>query len=175
MASGDTLVVFGALHNEPPDADFATLDTILVASADEPDDLIRVLDFDPGATNEHAEFSAVMPRHYAGTTGITVTLIWSSDATTGNVKWDVAFKSVTDDADDLDTKVYAAVNTVTATTATVAGEADYAAITFTDGADMDSVAVGEYFRMRVTRDSADAADTMNSNDAELIAIEIKET
>ena len=174
MASGDTLVVFTAHDNEPPDADFATLDQILVASADEPDDLIPVLDFDPGATNEHADFAGVMPRHYAGG-GITVTLIWSSGATTGNVKWDMAFKSVTDDADDLDTKVYAAVNTVTATTASAAGEADYAPITFTDGADMDSVAAGEYFRMRVTRDSADAADTLNSNDAELIAIEIKET
>jgi hypothetical protein len=174
MASGDTLCVFFANDNEPPDADYATLDTILVASADEPDDYIPVLDFDPGATNEHAEFGGFMPRHYGGG-GITVTLIWSSDATSGAVKWNVALKSVTDDADDLDTKVYAAANTVTATTANAAGEADYAAITFTDGADMDSVAVGEYFRMRVTRDSADAADTLNSNDAELICVEIKET
>jgi hypothetical protein len=40
---------------------------------------------------------------------------------------------------------------------------------------MDSVAVGEYFRLTVTRDSADAADTMNSNDAELIAVYLRET
>lgn len=174
MASGDTLVVFTALHNEPPDADFATPDVILVASADEPDDRVPVLDFDPGATNEHAEFAGIMPRHYGGG-GLTVTLIWASDATTGNCRWEVAFKSFTDDVDDLDSKVFAAANSVNDATASAAGELAYTEITFTDGADMDSVAAGEYFRMRVTRDSADALDTMDSNDAELVAVEIRET
>lgn len=174
MASGDSLLVFTALDNEPPDADFATRDDILTTSTDEPDDLIPVLDFDPGATQEYAVFSSVMPRHYDGG-GITVTLYWSCEATSGNVKWDVAFKSFSDDADSLLTKVYAAVNTVTDAVASAARELAYSTITFTDGADMDSVAVGEYFRMLVTRDSADAADTVNSNDAELVAIEIRET
>ncbi len=42
----------------------------------------------------------------------------------------------------------------------------------TDGADMDSVAVGELFRLKITRDaSSDDAD----NDAELHAVELKET
>lgn len=174
MASGDPLIYWNALANEPPDADYATLDTILTASTDEPDDVVPVLDFDPGATQEFASFSGVMPANYGGS-GVTVTLIWSSDATTGNVKWDAAFKSFTDDADDIDAKAYASVNTTTVTTASAAGEPDYATITFTDGADMDSVAAGEYFRFTVTRDSADAADTMNSNDAELWAVAIKET
>ena len=44
MSSGDALCVWTALSNEPPDADFATLDTILTASADEPDDIIPVSD-----------------------------------------------------------------------------------------------------------------------------------
>jgi len=45
-------------------------------------------------------------------------------------------------------------------------------VAFTDGAQMDSVAVGELFRIKVTRDAAsdDAA-----GDAELHAVEIKET
>lgn len=166
MASGDALFVFRPHDNEPTDADYATQDTILTASSDEPDDVVMVLDFDPGSTQEYASFSGYMPDHYdAG--GVTLTIVWSSDATSGNVKWDAAFKSFTDDADDIDSKAYAAVNTTTVATASAAGEPDYATITFTDGADMDSVAAGEYFRLTITRDSADAADTMNSNDAEL--------
>ena len=174
MASGDTLAFWTALSNEPPDADYATFDTILTASADEPDDVVPVLDFDPGSTQEFASFTGFMPRHYDGG-GVTLTIIWSSDATTGNVKWDAAFKSFTDDADDIDSKAYAAVNTVTVATANLAGEPDYATITFTDGADMDSVAAGEYFRLTLTRDGPDAGDTMTSNDAELWSIEMKET
>ena len=174
MASGDALCVWTALSNEPPDADYATLDAILTASADEPDDVIPVLDFDPGATQEYASFSDVMPEHYGGG-GVTLTLMWSSDATSGNVKWDAAFKSFTVDADDMDSKQYAAVNTATEATANAAGEIQYTDITFTDGADMDSVAKNEYFRLTITRDSADGADTMNSNDAELIAVYLTET
>ena len=175
MASGDTLCVFVATDGVPGDADYATIDTILTASTDEPDNIIPVLDFDPGATEEYIYFCGVMPRNYGGG-GVTVTIGWSSDATTGNVVWSVAFKSVTDDADDLDTKVFAAENDSAAdATASAAGEVAYTTITFTDGADMDSVAAGELFWMEVHRSSADASDTLNSNDAELHFIEIKET
>jgi len=45
-------------------------------------------------------------------------------------------------------------------------------ITFTDGADMDSVAVGELYRIKITRDVAN--DTA-AGDAELLGVEIKET
>ncbi|KKK65637.1 hypothetical protein LCGC14_2972130, partial [marine sediment metagenome] len=66
-----------------------------------------------------------------------------------------------------------AVNSVDNTTVPgTAGLVDIVTVTFTDGADMDSVAVGELFRLKVTRDavSDDAA-----GDAELVAVEIKET
>ncbi len=166
MASGDTLVVFTALQNEPPAANFATLDTR---------NSIPVLDFDD-TTAETAEFSGVMPRHYAGTTGITVTLGWMATDTTVTphvVDWDVAFKSVSDDADDLDSKAYAAVNSNDdEQEASASGEVKYSTITFTDGADMDSVAAGEYFRMKVTRDATN--DTL-TDDAELVFAEIRET
>lgn len=175
MASGDSLCFFTPAMGQPGDADFATLDTILTASADEPDHAMLVLDFDPGSTEEYIYFPGFMPRHYDGG-GITVTIGWSSDATTGNVIWGVAFKSVTDDADDLDSKAFAAPNESSAdATASAAGEVAYTTITFTDGADMDSVAAGEYFFLEVHRSSADASDTLDSNDAELHFIEIKET
>lgn len=39
---------------------------------------------------------------------------------------------------------------------------------------MDSLAAGEAFRLKVTRDADNASDTM-AGDAELIGVEIKET
>ena len=166
MASGDSLVAFTALHNEPPSANFATLDAR---------NAIPVLDFDD-ATDETAEFGGFMPRNYDGG-GVTVTIGWmfttSGTPGTDTCEWDVAFKSVTDDADDLDTKAYAAVNSVTATSASADGEVAYDTITFTNGADMDSVAAGEYFRMKVMRDAA--SGTASPGDAELLFVEIKET
>ena len=45
-------------------------------------------------------------------------------------------------------------------------------IAFTDGVDMDSVAAGERFRIKITRDAA--SDTA-TGDAELTGIEIRET
>ena len=172
MASGDTLCVFLPHSAIPGDADAATFDTILTASADEPDSIVPVLDFDPGATEEHIYFSGVMPRNYDGG-GVTVTIGWSSDATSGNVIWGVAFKSVSDDADDLDSKAFAAPNESSAdATASAAGEVAYTTITFTDGADMDSVAAGELFRLRISRDAASDDAT---GDAELLAVEIRET
>jgi hypothetical protein len=117
-----------------------------------------------------------MPRNYAGG-GVTVTIGWMATDTTvtpHNVVWDVAFKSVTNDADDLDTKAFAAVNSVTDQEASASGEVAYAAITFTNGADMDSVAAGEYFRLRVTRDANNGSDSL-TDDAELVFVEIKES
>lgn len=166
MASGDTLVVLIALSNEPPASSAATFDTR---------SSIPVLDFDDSA-DESAEFGAVMPRSYTGG-GITVTVGWmATSATSGTISLDVGFKSVSDDADDLDTKAYAAVNNANPTTASATGEVQYTEITFTDGADMDSIAAGEYFRMIVTRDADGTTSTDDlSGDIELLFVEIKET
>jgi hypothetical protein len=175
LASGDTLAVFFPYNSVPGDADSATLDTILTASADEPDNIIPVLDFDPGATEEYTYFPGFMPGNYdAG--GFTVVIGWSSDATSGNVIWNLAWKSVTDDADDLDSKAFAAPNASAAdATANVAGEVAYTEITFTDGADSDSVAANEYFWLELSRNSSNGSDTLNSNDAEFHFLVIKET
>lgn len=166
MASGDSLIIFRANDNEPPTTSFATLDTR---------NDISVLDFDADA-DESAVFGGVMPRNYAGG-GITVTVGWmATSATSGTISLDVAFMSVTDDADDLDTKAFAAANNANPTTASATGEVDYATITFTDGADMDSIAAGEYFRMKVTRDANGTTSTDNmTGDMELVFVEIKET
>ena len=166
MASGDTLCVFFPADGEPPSSNYATLD---LRSG------VLVLDFDD-STDESMHFAGFMPRHYDGG-GITVTVGWmATTATSGTISLDVGFKSVTDDADDLDSKSFAAVNNANPTTASATGEVDYIAITFTDGADMDSVAAGEYFRMIVTRDANGTTSTDDlSGDMELVFVEIKET
>lgn len=163
MASGDTLLIFTPLHNEPPTSDPATLDL----RNNHP-----VLDFD-AATNESAIFSAVMPRSYAGG-GLTVSLHYAmSSAISGDIDWDVALERIGDQQLDIDTDSFAAVNSVDNTTVpATSGFVDVVTVIFTDGADMDSIAVGEAFRLKVIRDAA--ADTA-TGDAELLRVEVKET
>lgn len=164
MATGDSLAVFFPAMSEPPTANYATFDVRNV---------VTVLDFDD-STDESIEFPGFMPRQYSGG-GITVTVGWAATtATTGNAVLNVAFKSISDDADDLDTKAFATANALTATTASASGEVKYSEITFTDGAQMDSIAAGEYFRMKVLRDANNGSDTL-SGDMELVFVEIKET
>ena len=164
MASGDTLLIFTPHSNEPPASDFATLDTR---------NQHPVLDFKDAATNEEAVFSAVMPAIYGGS-GVTVYLHYSmATATSGDVDWDVAFERIGDQQLDIDADSFAAVNSVDGTVVPgTSGFVDVVTVAFTDGADMDSVAAGELFRIKVTRDGA--ADTAGG-DAELHAVEIRET
>jgi len=162
MASGDTLVVFTAQHNAPPDADYATLD-------------VRnghvVLDFDD-STDESALFSAVMPRHYSAG-DLVVTIVWlATSATSGNVVWDAAFERHQDDVTDLDSDSFAAAQSATDAAASASGEPQYTEVAFASD-EIDGVAPGESFRLKVTRDADNAGDTM-SGDAEMVAVEIRE-
>ena len=163
MASGDTILQFSPLHNEPPSSNNATLDTR---------NLHVLLDFDD-TTNESAVFSAVLPQAYAGG-GVTVYIHYSmTSATSGDVDWDVAFERIGDQQQDTDSDSFAAVNSVDNTTVPgTSGNVDVVSVAFTDGADMDSVAAGELFRLKVTRDAA--SDTA-TGDAELHAVEVRET
>ena len=164
MASGDTLIAFTPNANNPPASNAATFDT-------RNDHL--VLDFDAGS-DESAIFPGVLPNAYAGG-GLTVSLVWmASTATTNDVRWDVAIERHQDDTTDLGSDDFAAANSVTATTASASGEPQYTDVTFTDGADMDSLAATESFRLKVTRDADNAADTM-AGDAELLRVVVAET
>ena len=164
MASGDTLLVFTPTMNEPPTSNPATLDWR---------NYHPVLDFDTG-TDEYAIFSAVMPQSYSGTTGVTVYVHYSmSTATSGTCAWQVSWERIGDGQQDVDTDSWATANNIAAVTVPgTSGNVDIVNTTFTDGADMDSVAAGELFRIRVNRDVS--ADT-GAGDAELHAVEIRET
>jgi len=164
MASGNTLVIFSPLQNEPPATIYATLDLR---------NYHPCLDFD-GAADEEAVFSGIMPRHYAGG-GLTVYLhVRFSSATSGNAYWQAAFEAKA--GLDIDAASFAAFQGAAGNPNGVSGIETVVTITFTDGAQMDSIAVGDEFRLKVRRDADGSAGTDDvTTDGELYGIEIKET
>ena len=173
MASGNSLLALFPYDAIPTATLYATLDVVVGAST--PVENIPVLDFDD-TTQEYTDFYCVMPEHYGGG-GITITVMFSAaQAATDVVAWQAAFRRVADDAEDLDTTAHTYVyNEVIATAPSVVGEVAYDNITFTDGADMDSVVAGDYFILRVTRDPTPSSGTDVTGDASIHAIHIKET
>lgn len=168
MASGAPVVE--VLDVIPPAATFATLTT--VAGGSTPAEAIRAWRFVDASTT-YLDFLCRL-KGYAGG-GLTLTLHWSAlAAITGAVRWGAAIRRIADDAEDVDTAHTYDFNLVTATAPSAAIEVDYAAIAFTDGADMDSWADGELAIIRVQRVGADAADTLGEG-CDLWAISGAET
>ena len=162
MASGQTLIQWTPLANQPPATAYATLDTR---------NSHPVLDFDASSA-EDAVFGGVLPRNYASG-GVTVSIHWmATSATTGNVVWTGAWERCNT---DLDADSFATgVDSASAAANATSGILTVTTIAFTDGAQIDSLAVGESFRFKVTRKVADAGDDM-AGDAEILRCEIKET
>lgn len=163
MASGNTLLTFSPLANEPTATNYATLNTR---------NAHPVLEFDT-TTAESAVFSGILPRTYAGG-GITVYVHWmAATATTGTGGWTVAFERMSDATTDLDADSFAGAQTVTA--ATVPGTSGVVIVTnvaVTNGANMDSIAVGEAFRLKIVRD---VANDSAAGDLQILAVELKES
>lgn len=170
MASGDTLCVFLPAGHEPPGTSFPQPDRR---------NLHPVLDFD-AATDESTAWTFDLPRNYAGG-GITATIQWAAtSATSGTCRWQAAFERNADadtQTDDADTDSYASAQSAGGSAPSgSAGQYQYTAITFTNGAQMDSIAVGELFRFKLTRDADGTSGTDDmTGDAELYAVELKET
>ena len=166
MASGDTLAVFTPLHNEPPASNYATLDLR---------NYHPCLDFD-GATDEEALFTGILPRNYAGG-GLTVYLhVGFTSATSGNAYWQAAIERMDDGTLDLDADSFASFNGAAGNPNATSGVMTLVTITFTAGAQMDSLAAGEMFRLKIRRDADGTAGTDDvATDAELFGVEIKET
>lgn len=157
-ANSKTLAVFTPRHSSPPATLFATLDTR---------NSVAVLDFDD-ATIESATFPAIIPEAADLASGFSVRITWmATTATTGNVRWRVALeRGNTDlDADSFDT---AAEGNGTANG--TSGIPTTTSITLTT---IDSVAVGEPYRLRVSRVGSDAVNDTMTGDAELIAVEVR--
>lgn len=157
------LLTFKPNDNEPPATAYATLDTR---------NSRPVLDFD-ATTQEAAIFTGVLPYGYVGTLGVTVDIFCAmTSATTGTVGWDVAFERTQASTDDIDADSFATAQTVTAVTVPgTSGQVLKMSVNVSNGENMDSIAAGEMFRLRVRRDVAN--DTA-AGDAELLAVTIRE-
>jgi len=152
---------FGPTRNQPPAANFATIDT----RNGHP-----VLDFDT-ATQEIAIFSDAVPDAYDDASGFTVDLHWSAtSAVTGTIGWDVAFEKV--DGQDLDADSFATAKTVTATTVpATSGEVKVTSVAFAHN-EIDGLVSGDAYRIRIRRD---VANDNAAGDAELVRAVVRQT
>lgn len=171
MSSGDTLVSWRALDNEPPIDEFATFETLLAIQVGLNDPVFPILVF-PDAVHRYGVFGAVMPAHYAGG-GISVELVWMSPATSGNCRWIVSFKRVEDGVTNMSNLFFGPQTQISATTNGTAHVVDYDTLLVSDGANMQGILAGEYFYMELFRDGITGLDTM-TDDARLISIIISE-
>jgi hypothetical protein len=167
MASGDTLIVFTPLHNEPTVASAATFDTR---------NQHTILDFDGGSDNEIAVFKGIMPRHYDNG-GVTVYVHYtmSSAGINASVLWGVAFERLQGSVASLSGDSFAAYNNIWQKTLATPAMLRIGNVSFTNGADMDSVADGDGLRLKLTRRASVTASDNAAGDAEFWGLEIKET
>ena len=144
-----------------PSTNFATLDT----RNNRP-----ILNFDD-TTDESAYFNILLPADYGGN-GLTCTVGYSHSATSGNVDTNLAIERIGDQQLDTDTDSFATDNvTDNVTVPSTSGNVDVVTITFNDGVDMDSLAAGEYGRVRLVFDSPGTA----TGDIEFHWLKITET
>ncbi|NDC43431.1 MAG: hypothetical protein EBZ77_18100, partial [Chitinophagia bacterium] len=151
----DVLLITGS---QPPGSAFATRNTR---------NSIAVLEFND-TTQQAAVFLGVIKEGVNLTSGIMVRLFWmGATATSGNVRWGVAFeRGVTDlDADSFDTEVQA-----TAATSSTSGVPVVTEITVTT---IDGLTAGDLYRLRVQRIAADATNDTMSGNAQLVAVEVR--
>lgn len=167
MASGDTLAVFTPLANEPPASAYATLDTR---------NAHPVLDFD-GSTDEEAVFTGVLDRNYKGFSGgLTVRTYWAfTSATTGSLRVQAAFERIDASSIDIDADSFTSFNSAGGSAPGTTGQIIAVDIPFAT-TEIDSLAVGELFRLKIRRDADGTSGTDDiTTDAELLGVEIRET
>jgi hypothetical protein len=162
MATGDLLEMFYPAGNEPPTSNYATFDTR---------NSHPVLDFDD-TTAESAVFTGRLFGYAGG--GITVSVAYSmTSAITNTCGFTVEIERIGDQQLDVDADSFASAQTITAVTvAGTSGFVDVISVGITSGANMDSLADGEQFRLRLTRNvSVDTA----AGDAEVHWVAVRET
>lgn len=165
-------VIARVLEAMPPATTFAQL--AIIAGTSTPAESLSVFAFD-AATIEYMDFKCELSPKYVGTTGITIKLVWAAAAASNEVRWGAALRRVEISSDDVDTTAHPyAYNDVDGTASATIGHWMDDEITFTNGADMDSVAAGETFVLRVRREATHANDD-NTDDAYLISVSIRET
>ena len=122
------------------------------------------------ATDEFAFWKFIAQNYGSG--NLTVNVLWYADtATSGDVIFDAAIAVITPDTDsqDVETKTFATLNTVTDTQlGTTAQRVQRATITISN---LDSLAADDAVWFRLSRDANAAGDTM-TGDAIVVAVEV---
>jgi hypothetical protein len=164
LSSGDTLAIFRGIDGEVPGT--GNIATTVFRNGH----CLRAFD---SAELQSTVFEASLPRNYSGN-GITIYIHWvSATATNNNVVWTGAFERVNDGSLDIDGDSFASAKTVTSAAAATSGVVITASISFSNS-EIDGLTVGDIFRLKVSRDGADASDNM-AGDAQLLAVEVIET
>lgn len=163
MASGNTLVVFHPLGNEPPSSNFATLDLR---------NSHPVLDFD-GSTDEEAVWTFIMPAHYSGG-GVTVKIhVMFTSATSGTVRFQTSFEAMA--SQDTDSDGFATANSGGGSANGTSGVETVISINHANGGEIDSIAAGGVGRFKLRRDADGTSGTDDiTTDAEVTSISIIE-
>ena len=115
----------------------------------------------------------VMPQHYAA--GACQVLIHAAAevATSGTMRWEVAFADLSDQ--DLDAIAFAATQSAGATAPGTCGAEVIATIAFTAGAQMDGVVAGSMALLMVRRDVDGTTGTDDmTGDAQVPSVELRE-
>lgn len=130
------------------------------------------LAFDASA-DESCDFSGIAPQGLTGALAAVITYRMTS-AITGSARWQASLEAITD-GDALDTDASSGFDTANSAGATVPGTAGYIdqiSITLTNA---DSLAAGDYFRLRINRDADGTSGTDDATgDAEVLAIELRD-
>jgi hypothetical protein len=154
-----TYAVYTPLNNQPPAANYATIDTR---------NSIMVLDFD-ASTDESAVFVGIIPEAASLGSGLKIRINWmATSATSGTCRWGVQIERMNtdEDSDSFDTAA-----TAGSTTNGTSGIITTTEITITT---IDSVAAGDPFRLKVFRDADGTSGTDDmTGDAELVSVEVR--
>jgi hypothetical protein len=164
-ATSKPFLVFTAAHNNPPASNPATPDTR---------NAHPVLDFD-GSTDEEAVFPGVLPTGYAGG-GLTCEVFVSfTSATSGSVRFQAAIERVNASGLDVDADSFEAFQSAGGTAPGTSGHVIVVTIAFTAGSQMDSLAAGEMFRLKIRRDADGTSGTDDiTTDCELHRVVLRE-
>lgn len=130
-----------------------------------------VLAFD-ASTQETCQWTGIAPQGFTGTVTAIISYMMAS-ATANLVEFEVSLEAVSDgDATDLDAgDSFDTVNSASATVPGTAGHIDQISVTLTNA---DSIAAGDYFRLKVSRDADDATNDTATGDLLLLCVELRD-
>ena len=160
-------IQFRAQHNIQPASNYATFNTR---------NGHLVLDFD-ATTDEEAIFTGLLPSGYGGG-GLTIDIYASAKtATTGNVVWQAAIERIGDSQLDIDSDSFASFQSSGAVAVPgTSGHVKKFTVTLTNDAQIDSLAAGELFRLKIRRDADNTSATDDvTGDMELHMVTVRET